>query len=183
MVEAYREISSHFRKELAELHEEGASINYCYQCATCSGICPVFRYNPKYNPRKLIEGMLTGRKEEMVKDPNIWLCTVCHNCTEVCPQGVRVSELLTVLRNLATKAGNFPDHLKAEVKVLVETGLVNAPSKATISRRAKMGLPELKTADPAEIKALLEHLGFIELMAKGEKKEEKKEESSGGGQQ
>jgi len=176
-VEAYYEISSYFRKEMAELHMEGETVNYCYQCATCSGACPVFRYNSKYNPRKLIESILTGRKE-VIHDPNIWLCTVCHNCTEVCPQGVRVSELLTVLRNLATREGNFPEHLKAETRVLVETGLVNAPSKATLSRRAKMGLPEIKTADPAEIKALLEHLGFIEVMAKEGKAG--KEESGGG---
>ncbi|MBS7248450.1 MAG: 4Fe-4S dicluster domain-containing protein [Candidatus Jordarchaeales archaeon] len=181
MVETYHEINTRFRKELAELHEEGETINFCYQCATCSGICPVFRYNSKYNPRRLIEGMLTGKKDELIHDPNIWLCTVCHNCTEVCPQGVRVSELLATLRNLATKAGNFPEHLRAEAKVLIETGLVNAPSKATISRRAKMGLPELKTADPAEIRALLEHLGFVKLTAKEEKAV--KEESSGGKQQ
>ncbi|MEM2047923.1 MAG: 4Fe-4S dicluster domain-containing protein, partial [Candidatus Jordarchaeales archaeon] len=110
MVETYHEINTRFRKELAELHEEGETINFCYQCATCSGICPVFRYNSKYNPRRLIEGMLTGKKDELIHDPNIWLCTVCHNCTEVCPQGVRVSELLATLRNLAPKAGNLPEH-------------------------------------------------------------------------
>ena len=41
-----------FRKELLN---ENASLSYCYQCATCSGGCPVaLKTEGDYNPRKII---------------------------------------------------------------------------------------------------------------------------------
>ena len=59
------EISSKFRKELSKIGE-GFSVNYCYQCGTCAGGCPALRYTKIYNPRRIIENVLLGFKEETV---------------------------------------------------------------------------------------------------------------------
>ena len=155
-------ISSEFRKELSKLGE-GFSVNYCYQCGTCSGGCPALRYTKIYNPRRIIENVLLGFKEETLKDPVLWLCTMCHACLEACPQGVQVSEILVILRNLATEMGNYPEHLNAEVNALMEFGLINPGSAAIQRRRKQLELPDVPKPNVENIKKVAEQAGFIKV--------------------
>ncbi|NVM27692.1 MAG: 4Fe-4S dicluster domain-containing protein [Candidatus Helarchaeota archaeon] len=155
-------ISSEFRKELSKLGE-GFSVNYCYQCGTCSGGCPALRYTKIYNPRRIMENVLLGFKESTLDDPVLWLCTMCHACLEACPQGVKVSEILVLLRNLATQRGKFPEHLNAEVSALMEYGLINPGSSAIQRRRQQLNLPEVPRPIVANIKKVAEASGFIKL--------------------
>ena len=141
------------------------TINYCYQCGTCSGICPAFRINVSFNPRRIIENILLGFKEKLLNDPNIWLCTTCHSCLEVCPQGVLVSEILYELRHKAVENGFLPKNLRDEGERFATTGL-NIPNSAAIERRRKgMGLKEKIMEPNAEnIKKILEAVDFFKLI-------------------
>ena len=79
-----------------ELIKENFSLNYCYQCGTCSSSCPVALITEgEYNPRKIIEQSLLGLKDLLIKDqkPNIWLCCTCQMCVEECPQNVFLTEI------------------------------------------------------------------------------------------
>ncbi|MEM2145989.1 MAG: 4Fe-4S dicluster domain-containing protein [Candidatus Jordarchaeaceae archaeon] len=164
MVEASSDMDTHFRSEITETHE-GETLNYCYQCSTCSGSCPVFRYNSRFNPRRIVENTLLGRRDRTVKSPDIWFCTVCHTCTEKCPQGVKVSEIIIELKNLSSKEGLFPVHLQEEAKALLDFGMVSPANKAILSRREKLGLPVIENAPPEEIRTLITHTGFDKLVA------------------
>ena len=155
-------ISSEFRKELSKLGE-GFSVNYCYQCGTCAGGCPALRYTKIYNPRRIMENVLLGFKENTLKDPVLWLCTMCHACLEACPQGVKVSEILVILRNMATEQGAFPEHLKAEVSALLDFGLINPGSGAIQRRREQLNLPEVPRPKVENIKKVAEESGFIKV--------------------
>jgi len=43
-----------FRNQIIQ-SDIGSTLAYCYQCATCSGACPVAQVtNGRYNPRRLI---------------------------------------------------------------------------------------------------------------------------------
>jgi heterodisulfide reductase subunit C len=167
-------ISSDFRKEISKLGE-GFSVNYCYQCGTCSGGCPALRYTKIYNPRRIMEDVLLGFKEKILKDPVLWLCTMCHACIEACPQGVKVSEILILLRNMATEMGAFPEHLKAEVASLLENGLINAGGAAIARRRQQLGLPDVPKPNVENIKTVAELTGFIKLTGYQPKQGEKGE--------
>ncbi|WXG41341.1 MAG: 4Fe-4S dicluster domain-containing protein [Candidatus Freyarchaeum deiterrae] len=164
MVEASSKKDNNLRGEITETHE-GETLNFCYQCSTCSGCCPVFRYNARFNPRKIVENTLLGRKDRTVDSPDIWFCTVCHNCTEKCPQGVKVSEIIIELKNLSSKEGLFPVHLQEEAKALLEFGMVSPANKAILSRREKLGLPVVENAPPEEIRTLTSFTGFDKLVA------------------
>ncbi|MHA1265373.1 MAG: 4Fe-4S dicluster domain-containing protein [Candidatus Helarchaeota archaeon] len=155
-------ISSEFRKELSKIGE-GVSINYCYQCGTCSGGCPALRYTKIYNPRRIMEDILLGFKEQTLKDPVLWLCTMCHACLEACPQGVQVSEILVLLRNMATEQGAYPEHLNGEINALLEFGLINPGSSAIQRRRQQLGLPEVPRPKVENIKKVAEATGFASL--------------------
>ncbi|MHA1271423.1 MAG: 4Fe-4S dicluster domain-containing protein [Candidatus Helarchaeota archaeon] len=159
-------ISSDFRKEISQT-EIGNTVNYCYQCGTCAGICPAFRINNNFNPRRLVEEILLGFKDKLLADKNIWLCTTCHSCLEVCPQGVLVSEMLYELRHKAVAIGNVPENLRDEGIRFSQTGL-NIPNSAAIERRrTKMGLQANLMAPPIDnIKLILEEVGFFKLIEK-----------------
>ena len=165
-------ISSAFRKELSE-NEIGKTINFCYQCGTCSGICPGFRTNQNFNPRRIIEKALLGFKDNLLHDVNIWSCTTCHSCLEVCPQGVLVSEILYEIRNKAGEVGNLPETHRAEAERFATTGL-NIPTSAAIQRRRKsFGLPEeIMTPNLDDIKKICEATGIFKLIENKKKEDE-----------
>lgn len=166
-------ISSEFRKEMSE-SENSKTINYCYQCGMCSGICPSFRVNTKFNPRRIVEDILLGFKDKLLNDKIIWSCTTCHSCLEVCPQGVLVSEMLFELRHKSIERGMLPDNLRDEGERFSITGLNIGSSPAIIRRRKQLGLEEeIMIPITENIKIICETTNLIEMI-------KKKEEEDGG---
>jgi heterodisulfide reductase subunit C len=43
----------------------------------------------------------TGLKERLLSSPTLWHCTHCDTCLFVCPQNVRFSSVVDVLREMA----------------------------------------------------------------------------------
>ncbi len=110
-----------------------------------------------------MEDVLLGFKEKTLKDPVLWLCTMCHACLEACPQGVQVSEILVLLRNLATEMGSYPEHLDGEINALLEFGLINPGSGAIQRRREQLGLPEVPRPKVENINKVAQETGFAKL--------------------
>ncbi len=164
-------ISSAFRKELSK-SEIGKTINFCYQCGTCSGICPALRYTKIFNPRQIIENSLLGFKDKIIEGDMIWQCTTCHSCLEVCPQAVLVSEIMFQLKNLASKKGNLPEGFKLEGQNVATLGLNIPNSPAIARRRTQLKLSEnITTPNVEDFKKICEATGFFDLVGKPEKKE------------
>ncbi|MHA1268622.1 MAG: 4Fe-4S dicluster domain-containing protein [Candidatus Helarchaeota archaeon] len=164
-----RQINSEFRLEIIELAHVGPTLSYCYQCGTCSGGCPSFRFTGTFNPRRIIEDIILGFKKDLLDDPIIWLCCVCHECLEHCPQGVLVSELLMKIREIACKQGNIPENFRIEVETLYDKGQINPKNPAVDRRRVQMGLKEAPEAPIDDYKKIIELTGLINY--KPEKKE------------
>lgn len=78
-------------------------IRRCFACGSCSGICPVSKENPAYDPRKIVHMSLIGLKARLLSSEMIWQCTQCNTCQFACPQGVRMSSVISALRQLAVK--------------------------------------------------------------------------------
>jgi len=83
----------------------GANIMACFACGACTGGCPVSDVDPEFDPRKLIRMALLGLKRELLTSPLIWYCQLCNTCSFVCPQDVRFSEAMGVLREMAIEEG------------------------------------------------------------------------------
>mgnify|MGYP000311353271 CR=1 FL=1 len=67
----------------------------------------------KYNPRRLILDALLGLKEKIFGTENafnIWGCTLCDTCDEVCPQKIELTEVFTVLKNMSIAEGKGPEY-------------------------------------------------------------------------
>ena len=86
----------------------GESLRSCYQCGKCVPVCPV-NHVGDYGPRKLHVKVLRGNN--LLDDPDLWLCTTCGNCYRVCPKEVNPLEFMPAIREQAVLEGNVPDEL------------------------------------------------------------------------
>ena len=89
-----------FIRELGKLG--GEDLKKCYQCATCSVVCPISPDNQPY-PRKEMIAASWGLKDQLVADYDIWLCHNCGDCTTKCPRGAKPGEVLGALRAYAVR--------------------------------------------------------------------------------
>jgi heterodisulfide reductase subunit C len=62
----------------------------------------------RYDPRRFIRKIILGMREEAFTDEFMWHCSTHYACNERCPQGVRISELMNAIRNIAIREGNAP---------------------------------------------------------------------------
>lgn len=137
----------------------GSTLAYCYQCATCSGACPVAQVtNGRYNPRRLILDSLLGLKEKIFgaeNSFNIWGCTICDTCDEVCPQKVELTEIFTLLKNESVARGESPEYYVSQASTIFETGKAIPMQSAIERRREQFGLPEIMPPDVEEVQIIL----------------------------
>ncbi|HUI38518.1 MAG TPA: succinate dehydrogenase/fumarate reductase iron-sulfur subunit [Thermoplasmata archaeon] len=86
----------------------------CIACAACYSACPAVEADPMFpGPmalaklyRFVVDPRDGGTQERLVKiqPGGLWLCLRCHLCTESCPKGVRPSERIMDLKELAIAA-------------------------------------------------------------------------------
>ena len=95
--------------------------------------------DPSYDPRKIIRMVLLGMKEKVLSSDFIWLCSLCNTCSFICPQNVRFSEVMGVLRAMAIKEGyvdpSFPQQIAAVDRF--SQALRDKILQAIVEKRAK----------------------------------------------
>lgn len=84
-----------FVKEISKFG--GASLKKCFQCGTCTAICPVATESSKF-PRKLIRDVQLGLAGRVRRSLDPWLCFYCGECSETCPRGADPGEVMMAVR-------------------------------------------------------------------------------------
>lgn len=156
------ELDTNFKFEVAK-EPGGENIKRCFACGTCTTICPVFSVNEQYNPRKIIRMILLGLREEVLKSDFIWFCAGCYSCYELCPRDVKITHLMTAVRNIAVKEGYIPKAMGASVDLLEKFGRLLEVSEFENTLRLKEGIPELNPTIP-EIKKVLKKTGIRDII-------------------
>jgi len=142
-----------------------AYANVCFQCGVCMGGCPVARVNDRFHPRRLIRELAIGSSEDVLKGETIWLCAQCHICSETCPQGIGIPDLIIGLRNFAINIGVLPpESFVKNVKQLVETGRLVPPSSRIEQLRDRLGLGRIEQAAAEEVQHLITNTKFKKLV-------------------
>lgn len=85
----------------------GDTMKKCYQCATCSVACEL---SPKEYafPRKEMIKAAWGQKEDLLSDPDVWLCHGCMDCSQQCPRSARPADLMAAIRSYVYRAFSYP---------------------------------------------------------------------------
>jgi heterodisulfide reductase subunit C/coenzyme F420-reducing hydrogenase delta subunit len=83
----------------------GENLLTCWSCGTCAATCLVRRYDPAFNPRKILHQAGLGLREEVLSSAEIWQCSACDACYPRCPKQIHISEVMKAIRAVAIRAG------------------------------------------------------------------------------
>ncbi|MHA2161114.1 MAG: CoB--CoM heterodisulfide reductase subunit C [Candidatus Thorarchaeota archaeon] len=150
-------------------------IRTCIQCGVCSSVCPSGR-RTAFVTRELMRKAILGLKEEVLSDPDLWLCTTCYTCLERCPRQIKTTDAIIYMRNMAAKEGHMlPEHKRTSEKLL-STGHAVPLDDENQEKRKELELEEIpptvhRDKEALEdIKKILEITGFKTLI-EGQKAE------------
>ncbi|MBT3225350.1 MAG: quinone-interacting membrane-bound oxidoreductase complex subunit QmoC [Deltaproteobacteria bacterium] len=77
----------------------GEDLNKCYQCSTCTVVCPLTPEGAPF-PRKEMIAAQWGIKDKLIKSMDPWLCFHCNDCSEQCPRGAKPGDVMAAIRNM-----------------------------------------------------------------------------------
>ena len=80
----------------------------CFTCGTCTASCPVAEVHGEYDPRKIIRMAILGMRDEVLSSDILWMCSRCYACAALCPQNVKFTDVISVLRDMAVREGYVP---------------------------------------------------------------------------
>ncbi len=82
-------------------------IRSCIQCGTCSGACPLSLYMD-YTPRRVIQLIREGFRDDALGSQTIWLCASCYACAVHCPQDIHITDVMYTLKREAIREKKYP---------------------------------------------------------------------------
>ncbi|MCD6345494.1 MAG: (Fe-S)-binding protein [Anaerolineae bacterium] len=87
----------------------GGAATLCYQCGTCTAICPWGLVKEEtFSVRSFIRQAQLGLPDG---DEALWMCTTCGECEAYCPRGVAITDVFRGLRTLAWERRAVPEGL------------------------------------------------------------------------
>jgi len=103
----------------AKLGHEDEQINAlqsdCILCASCYSACPVYAVNPEFLGPFALTGVwkyVSDKREadskekiDTIQTNGVWDCTLCNECTVVCPQGISSKADIEKLRAKSSQQG------------------------------------------------------------------------------
>ena len=80
----------------------GQNIQQCFQCGTCTGMCPMIEHMDAH-PRKVMHMAQLGLEDMLEDIQSCWVCASCHSCNVRCPRGVDLPKVMEALRLLSLR--------------------------------------------------------------------------------
>lgn len=159
-----------FRQEIAA-EPGGENIKLCFACGICTASCPIREIDEAYNPRKIIRMIILGMKDRVLRSDFIWYCSTCYACTDRCPQGVRFTDVMTAVKNVAVKEGYIHPAFKQQIAILGNFGRLYDIDEFDNKKRTALGLPEVGKTKGL-MKRILEITGLARIVAGADRVEQ-----------
>ena len=87
-----KEIKTHSTKEF--------DITACFNCGTCTAICPLSTEEVQF-PRSMIRYGQVGLKQKLLSEKKLWICSACNDCSDSCPRNATPGEYMNAVRKWA----------------------------------------------------------------------------------
>jgi heterodisulfide reductase subunit C2 len=143
----------------------GESIKHCFQCGKCEATCPIRRFEDSYRPAKIIRSILLGLKEEVLESELIWMCASCYSCTERCPQGVKFTDVVKAVRNIASRNELVHSYFLITAGTIAKYCRVFEDEGFFNELRGDIGLPPISlTANRKEMAKILRDTFLVKLV-------------------
>lgn len=161
------DIDPNFKQAVMDAGAESVAI--CFQCGTCTGACPSGRRTP-YRIRQLVRRAVMGLKDDVISDDTIWMCTTCYECQERCPRGIKIVDVVKIVRNYAAQAGYMAPAHKMTGSFVIKTGHGVPINDATQELRKRVGLDQLPPTTHSfpgaleEVQKITKAAGFDKLI-------------------
>lgn len=81
--------------------DKPATFENCVQCTLCTNVCPVAAHDLNildFFPHQVMNLLRLGESGLAEGSKMVWHCLTCYACQEICPQGIRVADILLELR-------------------------------------------------------------------------------------
>ncbi|MCK4221871.1 MAG: (Fe-S)-binding protein, partial [Dehalococcoidia bacterium] len=103
------------------LEAGGEPLRLCYQCGTCTAVCP-WNLVRAFIVRRIMHEAQLGATDFASED--IWTCATCGACVERCPRGVEIIDVMRAIRRAVVSlgVGTVPDSLRISAKNIAGTG-------------------------------------------------------------
>lgn len=85
-----------FKRDILGL--DARDLTSCYQCGTCSVVCPIASDAEPF-PRKEMIWVQWGLKDRLMGDAAVWLCHQCSLCNTYCPRDAKPANVMAALRD------------------------------------------------------------------------------------
>lgn len=108
-------------------------LEHCFQCGTCSGVCPLSIYMD-YTPRRIMNLARSGFKKEVLSSLTIWLCSSCYACTVQCPKQIKITDIMYALKQQAIREKMYPKRFPIPVLAREFFTMVRSMGRTTESR-------------------------------------------------
>ncbi|MBI3704163.1 MAG: (Fe-S)-binding protein [Rhizobiales bacterium] len=128
----------------------GDAFKSCYQCGMCDTVCPWNRVR-NFSMRKIVREATFGLTD--IESEDIWRCTTCGKCPQICPRDVKQIQSGVALRRIATEYGVFPHAVQPIRRVSASLSAEGNPLSEDRAKRADWakGLPVKRFTDGMEI--------------------------------
>jgi len=117
----------------------------CVVCGRCQDACPAYTSGKPLNPKKIIQdlkrhllavgpGLLSGKAQsaanpgesligEVVTSDEIWACTTCYACQQVCPvANEHIDKVIDLRRNLVMEQASIPETAEGALRSIEDRG-------------------------------------------------------------
>ena len=88
----------------AAVHSLAGECRQCFQCGQCRGACPN-GFELDRGPRRVVRLILSEDVEQLLACEDVWRCSECRACSDVCPMEVDVAGMMAAVRELQVGFG------------------------------------------------------------------------------
>ncbi|RKY89968.1 (Fe-S)-binding protein [candidate division KSB1 bacterium] len=67
---------------------------FCIECGICTGSCPISRIDSNFSPRLMVENLLLGEEDDVIRSKKLWSCLTCKACSSRCPASVDFNQFI-----------------------------------------------------------------------------------------